>query len=395
MSRVTIIGIGPGSDGLLTADAKEALSACDAVLGAKSVVDSLNIDKPVYFEYLPEKVIEVLDSHPEIKNAALVMRGDVGFYSGAKKLREAIPDAALIPGIASPILFAADLGISWDDAALISLHGKDENPILKISRNKKTFILTGGNSSPKTIISKLIEYGMGDLKVTVGENLSCENERYTAGTASQLEGMDFDPLSIVFVENPYAEKAAAIGIPDDEFIRGDVPMTKAEIRAISLSKLKIRNDSVIWDIGAGTGSVSVECALLAEDGKVYAIEKKAEAVDLIRQNRVKFRPDNIIDIAGEAPDALADLPAPDCVFIGGSSGNLEQIINLVLEKNANATIVVNAITLETQTEASSLAKRFDEFEAVSVSVSRSRAAGDYHLMNSLNPVTIFTMRGGR
>ncbi|MCR4747787.1 MAG: precorrin-6Y C5,15-methyltransferase (decarboxylating) subunit CbiT, partial [Clostridiales bacterium] len=161
------------------------------------------------------------------------------------------------------------------------------------------------------------------------------------------------------------------------------------------SKLKIKNDSVIWDVGAGTGSVSVECALLAEDGKVYAIEKKPEAVDLIRQNRIKFRTDNIIDIAGEAPEALADLPVPDCVFIGGSSGNLEQIINLVLEKNANATIVVNAITLETQTEASSLAKRFDEFEAVSVSVSRSRAAGDYHLMNSLNPVTIFTMRGGR
>jgi len=395
MSRVTIIGIGPGSAGLLTADAKEALASCDAVLGAKSVVDTLDLDKPVYFEYLPEKVKEILDSHPEIKNAALVMRGDVGFFSGAKKLREAIPDATLIPGIASPILFAADLGISWDDAALISLHGKDENPVLKINRNKKTFILTGGNSSPRSIIDKLIEYGLGDLKVTVGENLSCENERYTEGTAKQLEGMDFDALSIVFVENPYAEKASSIGISDDEFIRGDVPMTKAEIRAISLSKLKIKNDSVIWDVGAGTGSVSVECALLAEDGCVYAIEKKPEAVDLIRQNRIKFRADNIIDIVGEAPEALADLPAPDCVFIGGSSGNLEQIIDTVLEKNTNATIVANAITLETQTEASGLAKRFEEFEAVSVSVSRSRAAGDYHLMNSLNPVWIFTMRGGR
>ena len=395
MSRVTIIGIGPGSAGLLTADAKEALASCDAVLGAKSVVDTLGLDKPVYYEYLPEKVKEILDSHPEIKNAALVMRGDVGFFSGAKKLREAIPDATLIPGIASPILFAADFGISWDDAALISLHGKDENPVLKINRNKKTFILTGGNSSPRSIIDKLIEYGLGDLKVTVGENLSCENERYTEGTAKQLEGMDFDALSIVFVENPYAEKASSIGISDDEFIRGDVPMTKAEIRAISLSKLKIKNDSVIWDVGAGTGSVSVECALLAEDGCVYAIEKKPEAVDLIRQNRIKFRADNIIDIVGEAPEALADLPAPDCVFIGGSSGNLEQIIDTVLEKNTNATIVANAITLETQTEASGLAKRFEEFEAVSVSVSRSRAAGDYHLMNSLNPVWIFTMRGGR
>lgn len=393
-NRIFIVGIGPGAKDNLTKEAKGIITDADLLLGAKSVTDAIQTDKRIINEYLPDKVAEAIKNETD-KTIAVLMRGDVGFFSGAKKLTAALPDAKLIPGIASPVLFAARLKTSWDDAVLLSLHGKDENPILKITRNKKCFILTGGKHTPKDLIDELIKYNLTDIKVSVGENLSYENERITTGTPKELEGKEFDSLSVVFTQNDNAEKATRTGIPDDEFIRGDVPMTKSEIRAISLSKLNLKSDSIIWDVGAGTGSVSIECALAAEDGKVYAIEKKPEAIELIDQNKINFRTDNLEIIEGAAPEALNDLPAPTHVFIGGSSGNLREIVDTVLEKNNDATIVINAITLETQNEASALAGKFEKFEVVSASISRSREAGNYHLMNSLNPVWIFTMCGGR
>ena len=394
MTQVTILGLGPGDEGFMTQDVRAFLACCDAIIGAKSVVDGLAADKPVFYEYDPEKVKEVLESHPEFKEVALVMRGDVGFYSGAKKLLQAFPDARLLPGMPSPVVFAAKLGVSWDDAALISLHGRNSNLLQTVSKNRKTFALSGGDNTAEKVIDKLCEYKM-QVKVTVGTRLSYPDEKLFVGTPQELKGQSFDPLAILYIENENAIDIIRTGIPDEEFIRGDVPMTKSEVRAISLSKLALCADSVVWDIGAGTGSVSVECALSAHKGQVYAIEKKPEASELIRQNKIKFRTDNIEIVEGSAPQALADLPAPTHVFIGGSAGNLREILSLILEKNPAAKIVINAITLETQAEAKACGEMFNEFEAVSVNISRSRTAGDYHLMNALNPVWIFTMRGGK
>ena len=174
-------------------------------------------------------------------------------------------------------------------------------------------------------------------------------------------------------------------------------MTKSEVRAISMSKLELHDDSVVWDIGAGTGSVSVECALAAYKGQVYAIEKEPDAVELIKRNKLKFKADNLCIVSGSAPDVLAELPVPTHAFIGGTGGNLRTILNVLLEKNPSVRIVMNTVTLESQSEAFACAKEygFADFEAVSVNISRTKKAGSYNMMTAQNPVTVFAMQKGR
>ena len=199
---------------------------------------------------------------------------------------------------------------------------------------------------------------------------------------------------MIFIGNPDARAHVRHGIPDDEFIRGEVPMTKSEVRSVVLSRLALSSDSVVYDVGAGTGSVSVECALAAYDGEVFAVEKEADAVDLIRQNKLKFRTDNLRVIAGRAPEALAELPAPTHAFIGGSSGNMRGIVSLILDKNPRCRIVAAAISLETAAELCAIMKEtgFAETEVVCLNVSKARRAGDYNLMIGQNPVYIFTLQ---
>ena len=169
-------------------------------------------------------------------------------------------------------------------------------------------------------------------------------------------------------------------------------MTKEEIRTVSLSKLMLREDSVCYDVGAGTGSVSIEMALRASQGKVYAIEKKEDALELIRQNKVHFAADNLEIIAGTAPDAMAGLPAPTHAFIGGSSGNLDAIIEMLLARNPDVRIVINCITLETVSEALSIVKKIDfqDVDIVCISAARSKSVASYHMMMGENPIYIIT-----
>lgn len=168
----------------------------------------------------------------------------------------------------------------------------------------------------------------------MGENLSYENEKIFVKPASELTEYKGDPLSVICAVNENAgTRLETHGIRDEEFIRGKAPMTKEEVRTVSLSKLRLTADSVCYDVGAGTGSLSIEMALRAHQGQVWAIEKKEDAVELIHRNKVKFAADNLEIVEGLAPEALKDLPAPTHAFIGGSSGNLKEIVKLLLEKN--------------------------------------------------------------
>lgn len=179
---------------------------------------------------------------------------------------------------------------------------------------------------------------------------------------------------------------------DECFIRGTVPMTKSEIRAIVLSKLAIKKDSIIYDVGAGTGSVSIEAAMVAESGHVYAFEQKEEGCELIRKNQEVFGQTNVTVIPGQAPETIVNLPVADCAFIGGSGGNLEAILDRLLAMNDQMRIVVTAITIETLGQIMDYAKRIErETEVVCVQVSYAMPAGRYHMMKAQNPIHIISL----
>ena len=264
-----------------------------------------------------------------------------------------------------------------------------------MKRYKKVFALIGQQDGVNQLCRNLCSYGFSDVMVYAGENLSYSNERILSGTAKSMAQESFEKLSVVLIENQDASMVVTHGIEDEAFLRDKVPMTKSEVRSISLSKLRLKEDSVIYDVGAGTGSVSVEMALQSYNGFVYAIEKKKEAVNLIGENRKKFAVPNLKVIEGLAPEALEDLPAPTHAFIGGSSGNLKQIMELILDKNPAARIVINAIALETVAEALHCLKELPvkETDIAAVSVGKSKEVGHYHMMMGQNPVYIISCTG--
>lgn len=181
---------------------------------------------------------------------------------------------------------------------------------------------------------------------------------------------------------------------DEVFIRGAVPMTKSEVRAVSLSKLELGQDSILYDVGAGTGSVSVEAARLIPTCRVYAIEKKPEAIELIKLNKEKFSADNITVIEGSAPGTLLDLEAPTHVFIGGTSGTMGDVLQTVLDKNPEVRIVINVLALESVSEVLTwLNEHSIEAEFVQVQVSKGKTAGPYHMMMGQNPVYVISFGG--
>ena len=292
------------------------------------------------------------------------------------------------------------IGLSWDDAKIVSAHGKTCNLISLIRENRKVFAILGTNDGVRNLAEKLTFYGMGDVILHVGENLSYDNEKILSKQAKELVSYEGDPLSVICAYNLKAEpEPATHGLSDEEFIRGKAPMTKAEVRTVSLAKLKLSKDAVCYDIGAGTGSVSVEMALRASEGEVYAIEKKEDALALLAQNKKKFALDHMYIIPGTAPEALEELPVPTHAFIGGSSGNMKEIVELLIKKNLQVRIVINCITLETVGEAlgciRELAKQEGcecENEIVQLCVSRSKNIGRYHMMMGENPIYIITVQ---
>ncbi|MBB5337416.1 precorrin-6Y C5,15-methyltransferase (decarboxylating) subunit CbiT [Pectinatus brassicae] len=184
------------------------------------------------------------------------------------------------------------------------------------------------------------------------------------------------------------------GIDDELFIRGKVPMTKQEVRMITLCKAAIKENDIVLDIGAGTGSLSIEAALMAVQGHVYAVERNPEAVGLIKQNAVKFKVTaNVSIIEGLAPDALKGIDNYDVVFIGGSGGNLEEILDVVSAHiNPGGRIIANAITLQNVNTIIEYMKKNDmyDYESVLIQASRLKKAGPYDMMIAMNPVYVIT-----
>jgi precorrin-6Y C5,15-methyltransferase (decarboxylating) len=400
VKKITLLGIGMGSPRNMTIDGTNACNNADVLIGAKRMADALeHFHKPFFISYMPDEICEFIKSHDEYENIVVALSGDTGFYSGATKLITALKDYELevLPGISSVVYLCSKLKMTWQDVKFVSNHGRYENLIAAVNNNFKVFSLLGGQDCIHKLCQKLLDYGFKDVMIYLGEQLSYENEKITVGSPLQLIRQDFTEPCVALFKNKDAKFSVIThGLPDESFVRDKVPMTKEEIRSISISKLKLTKDAVIYDIGAGTGSVSIEMALQAVDGTVYAVEKNSKAIDLIEKNKRKFGADNLIIIEGVAPEAMEQLPVPTHVFIGGSSGNLKDIMKQLLYKNPNIHIVINAITLETISETLECLKNLEtvELEVVQVSVSKSQKSGGYHMMMGQNPVYIISCTGG-
>ena len=379
--QVTLIGLGGGTLGTLTQQAREVLETAPLILGAKRLL-----------EHLPEHgarkvpavrsqdILSILQESRE-ETACVVFSGDTGFYSGAKGLLPLLEQAGIparvLPGLSSVQLFAARLGRPWQDWRLCSAHGVELDPVAEVLHGRPTFFLTGGVLTPQSICRRFVEMGLGDLPVTVGENLSYPEEKVCSGTAQALAEETFAPLSVLLAEAAPTPKRRAPGIPDAEFLRDKVPMTKQEVRAAVLAKLAVGPEDLCWDVGAGTGSVSVELALHSQ--AVWAIEHKAW---------------NLRVVEGHAPEALHELPAPDVVFLGGTGRKMPEILQVVRAKNPKARVCISAIALETLHQAvEELTALGYTPEITQISVSRAKAAGDLHLLLAQNPIFLISAGG--
>ena len=394
--NVTLIGMGSGQPENLTLQGLAALRQADLILGARRLLAVLpaGCTENRAAAYRPDEVAELLQTSGA-ENAVLVYSGDTGFYSGASSMLEKLEAlgvrARVLPGLSSIQLLAAALGRPWQGWNLVSAHGRTCDPVAECMQGRPTFFLTGGSEDPATLCAQLAAEGFGDVQAVVGQCLGTPEEKLFRGSVKELAAGRFNSLSVLLVEAAEVLPRRAPGLPDEAFERGDVPMTKQEVRAAVLAKLAVRPEDILWDVGAGTGSVSVELALAAPRGRVYAVECRPEGCALIKANREKFRTRNLVLVEGLAPDALSDLPAPDAVFIGGSKGSLAAIVDAALDKNPDARICVSAIALETLSAVvAALTAKGRTVQVSQIAVSRAKAVGGLHLMMAQNPIYLIT-----
>ena len=394
--NVTLIGMGSGQPENLTLQGLAALRQADLILGARRLLAVLpaGCTENRAAAYRPDEVAELLQTSGA-ENAVLVYSGDTGFYSGASSMMEKLEAlgvrARVLPGLSSIQLLAAALGRPWQGWNLVSAHGRTCDPVAECMQGRPTFFLTGGSEDPATLIAQLAAQGFGDVQAVVGQCLGTPEEKIFRGSVKELAAGRFNSLSVLLVEAAEVLPRRAPGLPDEAFERGDVPMTKQEVRAAVLAKLAVRPEDILWDVGAGTGSVSVELALAAPRGRVYAVECRPEGCALIKANREKFRTRNLVLVEGLAPAALSDLPVPDAVFIGGSKGSLAAIVDAALDKNPDARICVSAIALESLSAAvAALTAKGRTVQVSQIAVSRARAVGGLHLMMAQNPIYLIT-----
>lgn len=393
---VTLLGIGAGKN-TLTQQAQQILQQSDCIIGAKRMIETLQyFDKYSYICYKSEEIAEFIKQNVKYNHIVVAYSGDIGFYSGAKKLYDAIRNIDNITiqtasGVSSVSYFMSKIQTSWENAVLISIHEQCQNVTGYVLQYQKVIVLLGECHQTADICKKLCNIGLKDVKIVIGENLSYDTENIIKGTAETFQNIVTSPLSILYIENNNVlQKKCNVGIKDECFIRDSVPMTKREIRTIVLSDMNLEQNSIVWDVGAGTGSVSIEMALQCPFGMIYAIEKKQKAIHLLEQNKNKFHIYNMEIIYGQAPEILQTLPPPDKVFIGGSSGTAKQIMDIAIQKNNAVEIVATAVTLESIRDLEQCFSLYDMiWECKQISVSKSEQMQNYHIMKSQNSVWIF------
>ncbi len=389
--QIMIVGCGVGGAPLLTRQAAAALGTAQVWIGPEDVLDRLqNLPGRREELYLtdPGEIRLKVESLP-YQRLAVLIGGNPGFFNRGAELYQALEDLrpVIVPGLSEIAYMIARTGVSFDGAVLFDPKRKGSGLVDQVRRHRKVFLLSQGE--PGRLLKDLLAAGERGLIAYVGEGLGTKHERITRGTLAELADGTYASGSVLILMRTAPSRTRRFGIEDETFIRGSLPMTKSAVRAIILSRLMLTEEDIVYDIGAGTGSVSVECALAVSYGRVYAVEKEAEGIELIKKNAEKFGLDNIYPIQGLAPGALGHLPAPDAAFIGGSAGHMKDLLQVLTSRNPTVRITAAAVTLETATETVGYMEAMGlNPELMQLQVSTARKAGGRHLMIAGNPVYI-------
>jgi precorrin-6Y C5,15-methyltransferase (decarboxylating) len=379
--------------------ARDVIARADLLLGHQRHLD-------IFPDFRGEKrelpslseVLEFLRSTG--KRVVILASGDPNFFGIARFLLRNLPKERIeiLPNVTSVQYAFAQIKEPWDDAIFVSVHGRGlKGTIDRIVAAEKAAVLTDEKNTPAVIAAELLARGAEGYVVWLCESLGLADEKFTRTDVKGLLELPAASLNIVIfikVWEPTLRQYPLLGIHDDEFAAMEKLITKQEVRAVTLAKLALQDDLVFWDIGAGSGSVSIEASNLLPNGKLFAIEKNPQALLHLRDNLKKFVARNVQLVEACAPEGLEELPDPDRVFIGGSGGNLEEIINLIDKRlKAEGVIVLNAVTLDTLTKS---VEFFEDhgylLEIVCINVARTRNLTEYRMFEAQNPVYIITAK---
>ncbi len=284
----------------------------------------------------------------------------------------------------------------WDDAIFVSVHGRGMHVAVdKIIAAEKACVLTDKVNTPAAIAAELIERGAEGYEAWLCEDLGLATEKFTKTSVRgllELKPSDLNILILVRTYEPNLVQYPLIGIDDDEFHTSKKLITKQEVRAVTLSKLQLQDDLVLWDIGAGSCSVSIEASNLMPNGRIFAVERNQQCIGFINENLKKFCTRNVKLIEAFAPEGLEDLPDPDRVFIGGAGGKLDEIIDAVSQRlKQDGIVVINAVTLDTLSQAVEFLEDHGyTVEATCVNIAKTRKLTEYKMFEAQNPVYVIT-----
>lgn len=399
MAQNTIYLIGAGIAGCegLSDKALEVIGHAEVLVGRQRHLDRFPDfagEKMVLGELAP--LLAFLQATD--KRVVVLATGDPNFFGTGRFLLRNLPKERLeiFANVTSMQYAFARIKEPWDDAIFLSIQGRGmARSIDKIIAAEKACILTDAVNTPALIARELIDRGAEGYDAWLCEDLGMPTEKFTRTTIKGLLTLQHSELNILILVRawePTLTRYPLIGVDDDEFASMKKHFTHQEVRAVTLAKLKLQNDLVLWDIGAGSGSVSIEASNLIPNGKLFAIEKNSQYVTFLKQNLEKFCARNVKLVEAYAPDGLDDLPDPDRVFIGGAGGNLEEIIEQVDRRlKGDGLIVINAVTLDTLTKSiEALEYHGYQIEVVCINVSRTKPLTEFKLFEAHNPVYIVT-----